>query len=76
MYLAVHPDMIERITQEHWKNYIKQYTEVEDIFGQGLVTSNGDHWLRQRRLIQPAFHQQRIARMATVMVEEALLCRA
>jgi len=71
MYLAVHPDMIKRITQENWKNYIKQYTTMEDILGQGLVTSNGDHWLRQRRLIQPAFHHQRITQMATVMVEEA-----
>ncbi len=44
---------------------------MKDILRQGLVTSNGDHRLRQRRLIQPVFHQQRITRMATVMVEEA-----
>lgn len=71
MYLAIHPDMIKRITQENWKNYIKRYPTITEILGQGLVTSNGEHWLRQRRLMQPAFHHQRIARMAEIMVEEA-----
>lgn len=71
MYLAIHPDMIKRITQENWKNYIKRYPAMDEILGQGLVTSNGAHWLRQRRLMQPAFHHQRIARMASIMVEEA-----
>ncbi len=71
MYLAAHPDMIKRITQENWKNYVKEYVTMTEILGQGLVTSNGALWLRQRRLMQPAFHQQRIARMAAVMVEEA-----
>ncbi|MEF3273240.1 MAG: cytochrome P450 [Chloroflexus sp.] len=70
MYLAVHPDMIKRITQENWKNYIKRYTTMDEILGQGLVTSNGELWLRQRRLMQPAFHHQRIARNAEIMVEE------
>ncbi len=71
MYLATHPDMLKRITQENWKNYIKRYPTMDEILGQGLVTSNGEHWLRQRRLMQPAFHHQRITRMADVMVEEA-----
>ncbi len=70
MYLAAHPDMIKRITQENWKNYIKRYATMDEILGQGLVTSNGQLWLRQRRLMQPAFHHQRIARMAEMMVEE------
>ncbi len=71
MYLATHPDMLKRITQENWKNYIKRYPTIDEILGRGLVTSNGEHWLRQRRLMQPAFHHQRIAHTAEVMVEEA-----
>ena len=71
MYLAVHPDMVKRITQENWRNYIKRYPAMDELLGQGLVTSNGEHWLHQRRVMQPAFHHQRIARMAAVMIEEA-----
>src|SRR5262249_58993365 len=37
----------------------------------GLVASEGDHWRRQRRLAQPAFHRQRLSGYAQVMVEAA-----
>lgn len=42
------------------------------LLGQGLLTSEGELWRRQRRLAQPAFHKQRIAEYAQVMVEQAL----
>jgi cytochrome P450 len=38
------------------------------VLGNGLVTSEGSFWLRQRRIIQPAFHRQRITRFAQTMV--------
>ena len=38
------------------------------LFGNGLLTSEGDFWLRQRRLAQPAFHRTRIASYADTMV--------
>jgi cytochrome P450 len=41
------------------------------IFGEGLLTSEGDLHLRQRRLAQPAFHRERIGRYAEVMIERA-----
>src|SRR5215468_3373984 len=41
------------------------------VLGNGLLTSQGEHHRRQRRLIQPAFHRERIATYADVMVEEA-----
>src|SRR4051812_18426433 len=42
------------------------------LVGNGLLTSEGSFWLRQRRLAQPAFHRQRIAGMATQMTRAAL----
>lgn len=41
------------------------------LLGEGLLTSEGELWRRQRRLAQPAFHRQRIAEYARVMVEQA-----
>ena len=41
------------------------------VLGKGLLTSEGDLWLRQRRLIQPAFSRQRIASYASIMVNAA-----
>ena len=39
------------------------------LFGEGLLTSEGEHHLRQRRLSQPAFHRQRLLTYGTAMVE-------
>ncbi len=73
-YLFAHPAQIEDIlvTQNRIfpKEDIEQLRHTNDylLFGTGLLTSNGEFWLRQRRLAQPAFHRQRIAAYATAMV--------
>src|SRR5690349_19830740 len=46
-------------------------TPLRAVLGNGLLTSRGEHHKRQRRLIQPAFHHERIAVYATVMAEAA-----
>ena len=66
--------------QDNAKNYSKdtfQYNLLSSITGRGLLTSDGDFWLRQRRLAQPAFHRQRIAGFAGLMTAyaEAMLAR-
>ncbi|NJN17681.1 MAG: cytochrome P450 [Oscillochloris sp.] len=70
-YLISHPDGLRRILQEHVRNYTKDhvsYSILRRVAGNGLVTSQGDFWLRQRRLAQPAFHRQRIAALGEMIV--------
>lgn len=71
-YLVTHPDGVKRVLQDHVANYTKDhlsYGMVRWVAGNGLVTSQGDFWLRQRRLAQPAFHRQRIGAMAGLMTQ-------
>ncbi|MES1021267.1 hypothetical protein ABN584_00010 [Gloeocapsa sp. BRSZ] len=44
---------------------------MRTLLGEGLLTSEGDSWFRQRRLAQPVFHQKQIVGYATIMVEYA-----
>jgi len=64
-----------RILQENAANYTKEhgsYRILRRIFGNGLFTSEGSFWLRQRRLAAPAFHRQRIAAMGQQMAAAAV----
>ena len=71
MLLVLRPDLLRHILQEHVRNYEKNYGQIAELLGNGIVTSNGAFWLRQRRLMQPAFHHQKIAALADMMVVEA-----
>jgi cytochrome P450 len=78
-YLTVHflynPDHIEYVLSTNAKNFIKSRSLRTPFFrrlvGNGLLTSEGEEWKRQRRLAQPAFHRQRISGYGDVMVEYA-----
>jgi cytochrome P450 len=78
-YLVSHPDDIRHILQDNNQNYRKgfSYEVLKPVLGTGLLTNEGDSWLRQRRLAQPAFHRARIARISGVISEciEAMLQR-
>jgi cytochrome P450 len=69
--LLNHPDHIEDVLVNHPRKFIKGRVLQANkrVFGRGLLTSEGDFWLRQRRLAQPAFHRARIAGYASTMVE-------
>ncbi len=73
MLYVSHPDLIEQVLVTDHHSYYKgkglQRTQV--LFGNGLLTSEGEFWRRQRKLVQPAFHRERIARYAEVMTETA-----
>ncbi len=66
-----HPDLIEEVLVTHPRRYVKGRVlrANRHVFGEGLLTSEGDFWLRQRRLAQPAFHRARIASYAETMVD-------
>ena len=68
-----HPDLIEEVLVGHPRLYYKGRVlrANRHVFGEGLLTSEGDFWLRQRRLVQPAFHRARIVAYAGTMVEYA-----
>jgi cytochrome P450 len=69
--LINHPDHIEDVLVNHPRKFIKGRVLKANkrVFGSGLLTSEGDFWLRQRRLAQPAFHRARIAGYASTMAE-------
>ncbi len=70
-----HPDHIEYVLAAGSKNFIKAASLRSPFFqrlvGNGLVTSEGDFWRRQRRLAQPAFHRDRVEAYARTMVAYA-----
>src|SRR3954447_23909106 len=70
-----HPDHVEYVLATGSKNFIKAATLRSPFFrriaGNGLVTSEGDFWRRQRRLAQPAFHRGRVEAYARTMVSFA-----
>jgi cytochrome P450 len=70
-FVIYHPDMIEEMlvnkARMYHKGRILQANKF--LFGEGLLTSEGDFWLRQRRLSQPAFHRERINAYAAVMAD-------
>lgn len=72
-YFLYHPDDIEYVVSSNAKNFFKAMSLRSNFFqrlvGNGLLTSEGETWKRQRRLAQPAFHRQRINSYAQVMVD-------
>lgn len=63
IHLAAHPDHVKHVLVTNQHNYNKDTrssSKIVGITGAGLLTSNGDAWLRQRRLMQPVFNAQRL----------------
>jgi len=75
VWVLNNPEHIESVLVTNNRCFIKpldfRMPFFRGIFGNGLLTSEGDFWLRQRRLAQPAFHKNRIADYGRVMVKFA-----
>jgi cytochrome P450 len=78
IYLFNHPDLIRDVLVTNQKNFTKSRALVraKQVLGEGLLTSEGEFHLRQRRLAQGAFHRERIAGYAHSMVEYAKRTRS
>jgi len=73
VYFLNHPALIESVLLNQHQNFTKERVVRNSrwFLGDGLVTSEGAHWLRQRRLSQPAFHRERIASYAHTITDYA-----
>jgi cytochrome P450 len=67
--LVNHPDLVEQVLVTRYQDFVKSkdYRVLRNALGDGLLTSEGDFWLRQRRLMQPAFHRDRIVGFAPLV---------
>jgi cytochrome P450 len=72
-----HPDYIRDVLVTQDRNFTKWFAvdRIKEVLGEGLFVSEGEFHRRQRRLSQPAFHGERIARYAEQMVSLAVRLR-
>ena len=72
LILTQNPDFINYILKENHRNYNKSELSTEravEFFGKGLLFSNGDYWLRQRRLIQPSFNREKLQGLYSIIIK-------
>src|SRR6266542_1425983 len=69
--LLAHPDHVERVlvsrNANHWKGRL--FGRADFLCGNGLVLNDGDSWHRQRRIMQPGFHNDRLQAVVGAMLE-------
>ncbi|MEL6923833.1 MAG: cytochrome P450, partial [Bacteroidota bacterium] len=69
-YVTREPAVVQHVLQKNHRNYKKSKLATETVaryVGKGLLTSDGDYWLQQRRLIQPGFHRAKLAALVDIM---------
>lgn len=71
IYLVTDPDGVKHVVQDNHTNYIKGpwYKVLNPLMGDGLFSSDGEYWKRQRRMVQPAFQRKHHPRMADIVAD-------
>jgi len=75
--VVARPEWAKHVLVDAYPRYqakSRAYGVLRILFGNGLVTSDGEFWRGQRRLIQPAFHRQRLDRLFAMMVDRVTDC--
>ena len=73
VYLVMRADLTRAVLATHQRAFKKGpgFERARIVLGNGLLTSEGDFHLRQRRMLQPAFHRRTVAAYGDIMVQEA-----
>ncbi len=73
-YLVTSPAYVRHILQSNNRNYIRgrSIEPARLLLGNGIAVTDGDLWLRQRRLMQPAFHRDRLESISSSIIRTAL----
>ncbi len=63
LWVLSHPDHVRHVLVDHHANFTKGIgiERVAILLGNGLMTSEGDHWRAQRKMVQPSFHRRVVA---------------
>lgn len=72
IYLVVHPEGIQHIFQDNFRNYERPgfaRKKLRMFVGNGLITTEGELWARQRRRTQAAFHRDRVVPLGSTMTD-------
>jgi cytochrome P450 len=72
VFLLNHPDYIKDVLLTHHQKFVKNpgFQNISRILGEGLLSSEGEFHLQQRRRIQPAFHRQRLKSYISIMCQQ------
>jgi cytochrome P450 len=73
LYLFNHPELAKHVLADNAANYHKGIglVQAKRALGDGLLTSEGELWRKQRKTIAPTFHRKKIGEQANVVAEEA-----